>query len=287
MPAMRALSNPIVHKAIAVVAMAAFAVQIIRFYTRPGLPKPWTLTDYDIFHLAGTLALNGEYEKAYGRMTFLPFYKAFSGVDSFLTWTYPPQFGLVVAPLAGLDITLGYILFIGATLGAYLYALRRLSGEQAGAVFTILFPSILLTILTGQNGFLTAALIGMSCALLLAGSPWAGATLGLMAIKPHLAVTLGVHAVVSGNWRVVAIAAATVIATSLAATLVFGPHVWLVISGAACAKRKPILNSPRTRCTAWCPSMRRCAVSGRAPTPRSPFRWRPALLQWLRSSSFR
>ena len=52
------------------------------------------MTDYDIFHLAGSLALNGEYEKAYSRVAFLPFHKAFSGIDSFLTWTYPPPFGL-------------------------------------------------------------------------------------------------------------------------------------------------------------------------------------------------
>ena len=149
----------------------------------------------------------------------------------FRPWTYAPPVGLVVALRASLNILLGNSFSISATLAAYLYALRRLSGEHAGAVFTVLFPSILLTILTGQNGFLTAALIGMSCALLLANSPWAGATLGLMAIKPHLAVTLGVHAVVTGNWRVVAIAAATVIATSLAATLAFGPNVWLAFLG--------------------------------------------------------
>ncbi|MBX9760272.1 MAG: DUF2029 domain-containing protein [Beijerinckiaceae bacterium] len=234
---MRTLSNPLVHKAVAVFAMVAFAMQLIRFHLRAGMPKPWPLTDYDIFHLAGTLALQGEYEKAYGAATFLPFHKAFSGVGSFLTWTYPPQFGLIVAPLASIDITLGYFVFMSATLAAYILVLRKLARDATGAAFTLLFPSILLTLLTGQNGFLTAALMGLSCTLLMAKSNWAGASLGLMVIKPHLAVTLGLYTFATRQWGVVAMGAVTVLATALAATLAFGPDIWLAFLGSVAEAR--------------------------------------------------
>ncbi|MFN3889781.1 MAG: glycosyltransferase family 87 protein [Beijerinckiaceae bacterium] len=223
---MRLLSNPLVHKAVAIFGLIAFGVQIIRFHMRAGLPKPWPVTDFDAFYLAGQRALNGEYEKTYSFASYKPFYQAFTGADTYATWTYPPQFGLIVAPLASIDFTVSYILFTIVTLGAYLLVIRKLAGPAAGAVITLVFPAAVLNLLTGQNGFLTAALIGASSLLLIGNSAAAGVTLGLMTIKPHIAATLGLYCIVARRWAVVATAIATVLATSVLATFYFGVGVW-------------------------------------------------------------
>ena len=77
----------------------------------------------------------------------------------FMPWTYPPQFDLLLAPLAFLPTWAAYALFTGTTLAAYLITLRKLAGEFFPQVLVILFPAVAITIGCGQNGLLTGALI--------------------------------------------------------------------------------------------------------------------------------
>jgi hypothetical protein len=80
----------------------------------------------------------------------------------------------------------------------------------------------------GQNGFLTAAIIGLFALLWLrdGGRTRAGVPLGLLVIKPHLGIGLGVLVLVSGQWRLLATAFATVALFCLLSLAAFGPEAW-------------------------------------------------------------
>jgi hypothetical protein len=191
------------------------------------------LVDFDMFHLVGQMIWRGELHLAYRFQTLLEAQRAVTGSDQFMPWTYPPQFDLLVAPLALMPRWLAYGLFTAATMFGYLAVLKRLAGEHLPLVLFAIFPALTITIACGQNGFLTGMLMGLVCLYLERRRSLAGIPLGLMIIKPHLAAASAVYTVLSGRWMTVTVAAATVIMTSAIATGIFGADIWYSVLGAA------------------------------------------------------
>ena len=192
---------------------------------------PHKLIDFEGFYLAGQLVWRGAINQAYHFVTLFPLQKAISSSETFQPWTYPPQFDLVVAPLALLPIGWAYSAFIISTLAAYLATLKRIAAENFVPILVLLTPIIVVTIGCGQNGFLTGTLIGLTCLGLQARTSLAGVPLGLMIIKPHLAVAFAVYTLVNRRWGTALVAAATVAATSALATIALGPSVWIAFLG--------------------------------------------------------
>lgn len=188
--------------------------------------KPRELIDFDDFYIAGQLVWRGAIGQAYHFATMLQLQKSLSGTNSFMPWTYPPQFDLLLAPLALLPLGLAYGVFLIGTLAAYLATLRRVAAENFVPVLILLAPVMVITVRCGQNGFLTAALIGLTCLGLETRRSIAGIPLGLMVIKPHLAVAFAVYTLVNRRWGTAVVAAMTVAATSALATILLGPAVW-------------------------------------------------------------
>jgi hypothetical protein len=148
-----------------------------------------------------------------------------------MPWTYPPPYTLFVQGLAYLPIGVAYVLFIVATLTFYLLVLRRIAGEFLPGVLIAILPTILITVRTGQNGFLTGGLIGCFLLTFIAKRPVAGVPLGLMVIKPHLAVGISLVTLLGARWNAAAIAAGIVLAALLAATVAFGAGIWPAFLG--------------------------------------------------------
>ena len=100
---------------------------IIDFGTSASQRAP---VDFDDFYIAGYLVWRGEILKAYHFKTLFDIQKYFyHGKEAFIPWTYPPQFDLLVAPLALLPLGLAYALFTFGTLAAFLLTLRRIADE--------------------------------------------------------------------------------------------------------------------------------------------------------------
>lgn len=187
--------------------------------------------DFDDFHLVARLLWLGEIRSAYHLQTLSAFQKSLSGLEGFLPWTYPPQFVLLLAPLALLPLGLAYLLFTGASLAAYLAVLKRIAGNSFVPVLIITFPALLITIRCGQNGFLTGTLIGLACLGFAGRRSIAGLPLGLMVIKPHLAVAFSLYAVINRRWGAVLTAAATVLLSTVLVTAVLGFGIWPAFFG--------------------------------------------------------
>jgi hypothetical protein len=210
---------------LAVLAMGVVLKAI--WFARLGFGQHRELVDFDAFHIIAQHVWLGDADLAYQFEKLIDMQKATTGgSESFMPWTYPPQFDLLLAPFGLIPIGVAYLLFMSGTLAFYLIVLRSVATTYFPVVLIVLFPAIEVTIACGQNGFLTAGLIGLICLSIEERPVVAGLALGLMVIKPHLAVAFAAYALLTRRWTMVTMAGATVIASSLVSTLVFGPKIW-------------------------------------------------------------
>jgi hypothetical protein len=197
------------------------------WFSRLGAWQQRNIVDFDAFHIIAQRVWLGDVDQAYRFDKFVNMQReASGGTDSFMPWTYPPQFDLFVAPLAFLPNGVAYFIFTATTLAFYLLMLRSIATSYFALVLVILFPAIQITMSCGQNGFLTAGLIGLVCLFIEKRQVLAGLALGLMVIKPHLAIAFAVYAVLTRRWIVILTAGTVVLTSSLACTAIFGFQIW-------------------------------------------------------------
>jgi len=146
---------------------------------------------------------------------------------AFNPFPYPPTFLLMLAPFGGLGLGTAFALFMGITFAFYLWAMTggnfRSAPRWCGA---LLAPATTMTLVSGQSGFLSGAL--MLGGLRLAGSRpiVAGVLFGLLAYKPQLGVLLPVALISAGLWRSIAAAVVTVVVCVMASSWAFGDDIW-------------------------------------------------------------
>ena len=179
--------------------------------SRPG-------ADFAVFWSASYLALSEGAIQAYHVARHLEVMAAYGplGVDStsVLPWLYPPTFLLVALPLATLPLAFSYVLFMMASGYAYLRAAGGLVGAgsplRGGLWLPVLAsPAVLLSVILGQNSLLTAALAGGAVCLIGRRPVLAGVLIGLLAIKPQLALLIPVALIAGRHMRTLVSAAAT------------------------------------------------------------------------------
>jgi arabinofuranan 3-O-arabinosyltransferase len=141
-------------------------------------------------------------------------------------WHYPPTFLFVAAVLAMLPYLVAALAWLVATLAAYAAALGGILGGRAGVLFALGFPAVLWNATAGQNGFLTAALIGGTLGLMERHPALAGVCLGLLSYKPQFGLLFPIVLIADRRWSTVAVAA--LVASGLAALswLAFGSASW-------------------------------------------------------------
>jgi alpha-1,2-mannosyltransferase len=190
-------------------------------------------TDFSLVYAAGSLVLDGHPVAAFDPATLFAREQAiFGGQTQFYPWIYPPFFLALAALLALVPYGLALLTWQGATLVAYLAAIRAILGrsgteiDRLWVLLAVAFPAVFVNIGHGHNGFLTAALLAGGLVLLDRRPVAAGVLFGLIAYKPQFGILIPLVLVVTGRWRTFAAAAATVAALALAATLAFGADVW-------------------------------------------------------------
>jgi arabinofuranan 3-O-arabinosyltransferase len=141
-------------------------------------------------------------------------------------WLYPPSFLFVAVSLALLPYGMAAAAWLALTFSAYLVVVRAIIRHRVGILLACAYPGLLANAVVGQNGFLSAALLG-GALLLLPGSPvMAGCLIGLLAFKPHLGILLPVVLIAGGYWRGIAAAAVTFGLIALSSWAAFGPDAW-------------------------------------------------------------
>lgn len=135
---------------------------------------------------------------------------------------YPPNYLLLLRPLALLPFGVSLALFVPATFCALFPLARKVLPMRAAILPILAFPGIWLNMLDGQNGMLTAALAFGAFLLLKKRPVWAGICIGLLSIKPQLAILFPLALACAGMWTAFAAAAVTVVLFTGLALLVFG-----------------------------------------------------------------
>jgi alpha-1,2-mannosyltransferase len=141
-------------------------------------------------------------------------------------WSYPPHFLLFTWPWGLLPYMPAYILY--SVLGLILYVWVVNDGDRRPdhLVLLVMAPAVTLNIWTGQNGFLTTAMLVGGLIQLDRRPILSGVLFGMLTIKPQLGVVLPLMLLLTGRWRTIGAAAVTIAALAAITTLAFGPHVW-------------------------------------------------------------
>ena len=188
-----------------------------------GLP-----TDFVNVWAAGKLALAGHAAAAYDWPTHKLAEESAVGhaFDGYFGWHYPPTFLFVAAGLSLLPYTIANAVWVFGTFPAYVMAIRAIIGDRIGFLLAVAFPAVLANFLVGQNGFLSAGLIGGTLILLDRRPIMAGVLLGLLTYKPHLGLMFPIALAASGHWRVFVTAMIVAALMALASLLAFGVESW-------------------------------------------------------------
>lgn len=170
------------------------------------------LQAYDVRQLTAVIAEHGTLGK---------------GAELILPWLYPPTFLLMVLPLSLLPLTLSYLLFLAGTGLVYFRSISVLVGAQhpwrQGVWLPVVAaPATLITILAGQNALLTAGVAGAAVYHLNKRPVLAGVLIGLLAMKPQLAVLFPLALVISRAWKALVSALLTTLAFAGVSVLVCG-----------------------------------------------------------------
>jgi len=180
-------------------------------------------SDFITFWGASQLALEGKASAAYDLQALLQAeQRAVPALKHVFGWYYPPTFFLVVLPLGLLHYVLAYIAFSATTLAAYLGCVGRILSGKRAMICLLAFPGLWVNLWHGQNAFLTAVLAAGALMLRPAMPALAGILIGMLAVKPHLAIMFLPALIAARAWRVLFIAGATAAAMVLAGLLVLG-----------------------------------------------------------------
>ncbi|WP_210530231.1 glycosyltransferase family 87 protein [Rubellimicrobium arenae] len=183
--------------------------------------------DFSAFHLVGRLARYGQAATAYDPVRFAKVQAGLWDVPGKFLWGYPPPFTLLTVPLSMLPQWLAFMLVLGGSLTAYLLVLKALAPNDFPVVLGVLFPTLIHVIEVGQNGLLMGAVAGWVALSVSRGRRNAtGVALGLMSLKPHLAMGLVALTIMTGRWRALAMAALVALLLAALATWTFGWDIW-------------------------------------------------------------
>src|SRR6201986_2508079 len=242
-------------RAYSVILLGLYGIAIIgwialsdRWVDRNGKPVG---TDFSSFYAAGSLVLEGRPADVYNMAAhFAREQQIFGAATPYYGWLYPPLFLFVATPLALLPYPLALIAWQGATFALYLAviaAILRQPRHQGGAIARLwlpvaaAFPAVFINLGHGQNGFLTAGLLGAALLALPRRAILSGILFGLLAYKPQFGLLIPVALLASGQWRVMIAAGLTVIALAATATLAFGTDAGWAFAASTETSRKLLL----------------------------------------------
>lgn len=159
-------------------------------------------------------------------------------------WSYPPHLLLLAAPFGLLPYGLAVLLWMGLGLGAFYFAVRVSGGNWRDGAALLLAPAAVICIVSGQNSFLTAALL-IAVFRLLDGKPWlAGILLGLLTMKPQLGILFPLMLLLTRRWTVLFTAAATALSLAALTAAIYGTDIWSIYLGPAARMQEFVLRSP-------------------------------------------
>jgi hypothetical protein len=180
--------------------------------------------DFIAYWAAGRLAVEGQAAGAYDLALHRAVEQGAIPLAGALPFAYPPCFLVLLAPFGLLAYPAAAANWVLLTFAGWCAMMRRWA--PAMPWLTLSFPPLLINVITGQAGFLVAALFVGGMALLPKRPLLAGLLLGLLVVKPQLGLVLPLVLLAGREWRAFAGAAASAIGLCLLSLILFGPEPW-------------------------------------------------------------
>src|ERR1700674_4520891 len=141
-------------------------------------------------------------------------------------WHYPPPFLFVASLLAHFPYAGAFIGWAAISLVPYLAVMCAIVGRPFGLLLAAAFPVVLANTLVGQNGFLTASLIGGTLYLMPTRPVLSWICLGLLSYKPQYGLLFPLVLIAASQWTVFFTAGCVAVGIALASWLAFGTESW-------------------------------------------------------------
>ena len=187
-----------------------------------------TGTDFIAFYAASEALWHHGVSAVYDTIILNGIEDAVIGVDlNPVTFHYPPPYLLAVAPLSSLPYMAALGMWIAALSAGYFIALKRLGPPTLVLVLLIAFPGTVQSIITGQNGLLTAALLAAGLAMLDRHPRWSGIFFAMMIYKPHLAALVPLCLFAARRYETLFAMIVAGAGLAVASTVLFGYEAWI------------------------------------------------------------
>ena len=184
-------------------------------------------SDFIVYWSAASLAKRGEAPRAYELASLHAEEQSVAPNIEQFPWHYPPPFLAMLLPLAFLPYAFALAVWEVLTGGLFALVMRRVVSRRRWVGISLAaIPALITALFFGQNGFLTAALLGGGLLVLPNRPVLAGGLLGIIAYKPHLAPLVFIALLAGRRWRALAAAVTSAALLAVCSLAVLGWDTW-------------------------------------------------------------
>jgi hypothetical protein len=198
-------------------------------------------TDFVNYWMGATLALRGEHADLFTHEGYMLRLEEFFGPHpQDRAWSYPPHLLLPLLPFGLLPYETALVLFLVSTFALFVAgaeAFRRSAAPDADrlVVLAVIAAYAGVNAISGQNGFLTGALLLFGLAFRGQRPVLAGLAFGLLTIKPQLGILVPLLLLIERDWKTIlwsGLFAAIFITLSVAVLGTGAWHAYLTVTAA-------------------------------------------------------
>lgn len=181
-------------------------------------------TDFLAFWGAGHVTAAGDPALAYD-LAVQERVQTATGSQGWFAFVNPPPFLFAATPFGALPFPVAWLAWVVATYALWAWAAMRAFPRYW--LLVLVFPGALIAAGHAQTGLLTGALLVGGVALVDRRPLMAGALIGALVIKPHLALLLPFWLAAGGRWKAFFAAGASAIGLLAASWALFGTQTML------------------------------------------------------------
>ncbi len=186
-------------------------------------------TDFATIWVAGVEALHRQVAMLYDMADYVRIQAALLGPVKieYYNWSYPPTFSLFAAPFGLFPYVPAFFVWNAVTLIGLIVVVWLIVRRGSAIALVLASPFTFWNFFAGQNGTLSASLVGASLLLLERRPVLAGMFIGCLTYKPQFGLMFPIALIAARQWRAFASAAMTLAVLVLCASaLAFGPQAW-------------------------------------------------------------
>ncbi len=159
-------------------------------------------------------------------------------------WSYPPVALLIAAPFGLLPYLPALALWLLVNIVAFIAALRLWTRDWRIIVLLLCSPAALLALMSGQFALMAAAVVLTVLRWRDSRPIMAGVLLGLLLVKPQIALFFPLLFLVTGNVRAFVAAACSTLGLAALVALIWGVDIWRVYLESGIANQSLVLSDP-------------------------------------------